>query len=815
MRKLIFAIFLFAVGYVFAGESENPGNANKRGDIVGTVIDSADGRPIEYATVALYKSNKELLTGGISDSEGFFRLKDNPVGDYYLTVTFLGYKTITIPDVKILNNTREVSLGDIRLEPNVKELEGVDVVADQASVSYKIDKKVVNVGQQLTAKSGTAVDILENIPSVKVDIEGNVSLRGSDSFTVLIDGRPTVLNPSDALSQIPAGAIDNIEIITNPSAKYEPDGAAGIINIITKKNKLNGMSGIVNVNAGMFENYGGDFTLDNRSDKVHLYLGGDYSHRKRPGTINYERDVFYDSGNHYHVRSNGDFFRGGESYGVKGGADFKLSDNDNIGIGLRTGYWGMSRGTEKEYTEYFQFDSMHNYYTTDDVTDRGGIYYESNLNYKHGFNKDKTHYIEALVNYSGRDMDEETRNLRNNLDGTIASAQNSTEVGPSEGVRLKLDYMQPFSNGNKLEAGWQSHFDNSMDDNKVYHYDTITEVYEFQDTLSKNTEYTRKTHAVYSTFGGEYGSFGYQVGLRMEYTYRYLELVGTNENYKIDRPDYFPTLHLSYQMPAEQQTMVSYTRRIKRPRGWYLEPFITYMDAYNVRKGNPDLQPEYINSFDLSYQKKFQKKNFVSLEGYYRITENNIERVMSKYEDNSKKFLHTYVNAGTAYALGVEGMLNYSPFKWYTMNLMADFYDYRLKGTLNDVEFDQHDFSWNTRFNNTIKLGPNTRFQFDVMYQSPTIRAQGTSEEFFTVSAALKQDMLKRKLSATLQVRDVLGTMDHTFVSQQEGAFYQYTHFDPNTPYVTLTLSYKLNNYKVKRERGNGEGGMDDGGDMM
>lgn len=812
MRKLLLVILVLVVGGVSAIGSEKSSNSNKRGDIIGTVVDNGDGRPVEYATVVLYKSNKELLTGGISDSEGFFRLKNNPAGDYYLTVTFLGYKTITIPNIKIKSDTREIDLGKINIEPNVKELEGVDVVADQASVSYKIDKKVVNVSQQLTAKSGTAVDILENIPSVKVDIEGNVSLRGSDSFTVLIDGRPTVLDPSDALSQIPAGAIENIEIITNPSAKYEPDGAAGIINIITKKNKLNGMSGIINANVGRFENYGGDFTIDNRSEKVHLYVGGDYNYRNRPGTMEYERDVFYTDANDYHVRSMGDFERSSTRYSLKAGADFELSDNDNFGVSLRGGDRSMEWMTEKDYTEY-EDGKLPDYYMTEDNHFRGGIFYETNLNYKHGFNKDKSHFIEAQINYDGRDMDEESLNQRNNTDGSLFSGQRSTEVGPSRGLRLKLDYAQPFNNGNKLEAGWQSHFDDSEDINKVYHYDSISNDYVFQPLYSNNTQYTRRTHAVYSTFGGEYGSFGYQAGLRMEYTYRFLELTNTGESYKIDRPDYFPTLHLSYQMPAEQQSMVSYTRRIKRPRGWYLEPFITYMDAYNVRQGNPDLQPEYINSFDLSYQKKFLKKNFFSVEGYYRITENNIERVMSKYADDSTMFLHSYVNAGTAYALGVEFMLNYSPAKWYTTNLMADFYDYRLEGSLGDVDFKQHDFSWNARFNNTIKAGPNTRFQIDFMYQSPTVRAQGTSEGFFSASAAIKQDLFKRKMSATLQVRDVFSTWSHTFISQGP-EFYQYTKFEPKTPIVMLTLSYKLNNYKVKRERGNGEG-MDEGGDMM
>jgi len=322
MKIFLIGVLIAQTIMGYAIEPDKTANSDKRGDIIGTIIDGNDNKPIEYATIAIFTQEDKLITGGISDNKGFFRLKNNPVGDYYLTVTFMGYKTSKISNIKILADTREIDLGNILLDPNVKELEGVNVVADQSAVQYKIDKKVVNVSQQLTAQSGTAVDVLENVPSVKVDIDGNVSLRGSSSFTVLIDGRPTVLDPSDALAQIPAGAIENIEIITNPSAKYEPNGAAGIINVVTKKNSIQGMSGVVNANVGRFNNYGGDFTLDTRKNKFHYYFGGDYNVRSRVGSIEYNRDVFYPDNNNYHVISNGDFDRSNERYSFKGGVDW-------------------------------------------------------------------------------------------------------------------------------------------------------------------------------------------------------------------------------------------------------------------------------------------------------------------------------------------------------------------------------------------------------------------------------------------------------------------------------------------------------------
>jgi outer membrane cobalamin receptor len=363
--------------------------------------------------------------------------------------------------------------------------------------------------------------------------------------------------------------------------------------------------------------------------------------------------------------------------------------------------------------------------------------------------------------------------------------------------------------GGKFESGLHTQIEKSEDNTKLYEFNTSNQTFEVQNLYTNKTSYTRNTYAAYGILGGEWGDFGYQGGLRMEYTHRLLELANTNETYKIDRPDFFPTLHFSYNLPAEQQTMISYTRRIVRPRGQYLEPFITYMDANNVRIGNPDLLPEYVNSMDLGYQKKF-KQNFISIEAYYRITQNKTERVTETFNDEGVR-LQTYKNIGTDYALGAEFMANYSPAKWFTTNIMLDLYDYRLEGDLNDTTpVNQHDFSWNARWNNTFKAGPNTRFQVDFNYRSRSVNAQGVSEGFYSISAAAKQDFFNRKLSATLQVRDILGTWQHENTTYGLN-YYDYSKFEPNTPIIMLSLSYKLNNYKIKRGE---RGGDNSGGDM-
>jgi outer membrane receptor protein involved in Fe transport len=293
-----------------------------------------------------------------------------------------------------------------------------------------------------------------------------------------------------------------------------------------------------------------------------------------------------------------------------------------------------------------------------------------------------------------------------------------------------------------------------------------------------------------------------------------MEMVKTTQTYHFEKPGLFPTIHFSYKLPADQQTMLSYTRRINRPNPWQLEPFKTWTDAYNTRIGNPNLVPEYINSIDFGYQKKIGA-NFIALDAYYRITENKIERVQSKdsiLNNSGFVILNSFENVGTDYSLGAELTFNYSPYKWYQVNLMGDLYKYREKGTLNGEDFSQHSFNWTIRMNNIFRIGSSTRFQFDMNYNSRTVTAQGTEEGFFTASVAAKQDFFKRKLTATLQLRDILGNVKRESTSQGID-FYNHNLFKPDSPQVMLTISYKINNYKVKREKQNGEGEDSEGGE--
>ncbi len=804
--KLFYILLLMSLSII--GLAENPTeNAAKRGSIKGHVIDALSNQPIEYATAALFSQpDNELIDGSITDVTGFFRIPKLEMGTYTLEVSFIGYRKTVMADLEINPANAALDLGNILLEMSAQGLSEVEIKGGTPAIEYQIDKKVIHVDKQLTAASGTAIDILESVPSVSVDIEGNVSLRGSSGFTVLIDGRPTILEPTDILNQIPASAIEDIEIITNPSAKYDPDGNAGIINIKMKKIRLEGFNGIFNANVGMYDRYGGDFLINYRMKKANVYLGADYNKRTRPGTSESERYTLSDDTLFYN-NSIGSRDRQRLSWGVRSGVEFNFSKKDFASIGFRYGHRAMSGFSLLDYDEWMVPGGIHKLYESDEQWERGGDFYAINFDYTHKFAK-KGQEIAFQVVYHNREMSESSTNMLRNPDGSIESGQMSTEDGPGSPLRIKIDYSMPLSEHSQLEAGYQSRFGTSGDDNKVYNYDTATNEYVFIPEYSHQTTYLRNIHSLYATYSGTYKKLGYKLGLRGEYTYRFMELVGESNDFTLNRFDYFPTIHLSYDLPLDNQIMASYGRRIDRPRGYYLEPFITVQDAYNVRQGNPELLPEYIDSYELGYQKRFGD-NFVSLEAYYRVTHNKIERVKSVYQDNI--MLNTLENVGTDYALGTELMLSLDIFKWWHADLMGNAFNYKVKGVLYEEPFERTSFNWGSRFNNTFLIGDHMRIQLNGNYVSQSVSAQGTRDGFWMANAAIKRDFLHKKITVVLQARDLFGTSKHE--SYSEGPdFYNYNLSRSKTPVVMLSVSFKLNNYRLKREK-NGNGGGDEFGE--
>jgi outer membrane receptor protein involved in Fe transport len=811
MKRFIRLVFpLICIVSVSAGLGQDRSAGGMQGaakiTMIGKVVDALKGTPLEYATVLVYSMRDgKQITGCVTAADGTFSLPDLFPGRFKMTFKFMGFKTQTIENVAPARGAASHDIGVIRLESTVLTGEGVDVQADRPEFEYKIDKRVINVGQQHTALSGTAVDVLENVPSVTVDIEGNVQLRGSGNFTVLIDNRPTPLESNEALQQTPASTIDQIEIITNPSAKYEPDGTAGIINIVMKKTKRIGVNGIANVNLGLDDlknRYGGDILMNFRTSKANFFLGGDYNRRSFPGSSRVEHREYMGDTTTYRY-SSGDSRRGGTGKGLRGGVDYSVTASDLFSAGFRTGGRSFGGDSRNAYDEWTAPGGIHAPYRSLDASDREENYYELNADYKHNFAK-AGHELLAQANVEGESgHDGETNELFDARD-SLTSGQRSTESGPSRDIRIKLDYTLPMRPNEKLQAGAQTRIGTGDERNELFDYEAATGGYVFLQPYSHSIDYTHTIHSVYGTYSNEFRKIGFQGGIRGEYTGRDIRLEDTGQKFAIDRWDFFPTVHLSYTFAQGRQTMASYTRRIQRPHEWELEPFLSWMDAYNVRQGNPDLKPEFIDSYEWAFQSSAGQSLF-SVETYYRTTHNKVERVQSLYAPQVT--LQSIENIGRDYSLGSELMINVNPVKPWNVNLMGNLYQYRVEGGLFGEAFSRNSFNWSVRFNNTIRFTPLTRLQINGMYNSASVSSQGRREGNFMVNFGLRQEFFNRVLSATLQVRDAFRS--GVFESTTEGrGFYNYSRMKRHAPVYNLTLTFNINNYKREQqgENGNGDG---------
>ncbi|MFZ0456671.1 MAG: outer membrane beta-barrel family protein [Ignavibacteriaceae bacterium] len=792
MKKIIYiiSVFLFYASLMFGQSS---------GKISGRVFDKDSKSPVEYANIIVFRSKDSVqVTGGVTSSDGNFSLTKIPVGEFYVDIQFIGYEKKRIKNVLISSAKRNVDLGNIFIKSSAVNLGNVVVQGERNPVSYQIDRRVIDVSKMPTSISGNAADVLENVPSVSVDIDGNVSLRGSSSFTVLIDGRPSVMDAQDALQQIPASSIESIEIITNPSAKYDPEGSAGIINIKLKKEKNLGLSGIANANAGANDKYGGDFLFEYKTPAYNYNFGVDYNRRFSPGT-GLDQKEFNVGNDISHLNSDGSRQWGRISFGLRGGIDFNLSDKDLLSLSGRFGTREHENNMASNYIQWSDLQPQKIYYINNNNSSRNGSFFAFNTDYTRKFN-DNGHQISGdfFVSHNNSDESSISSSVQRNVQ---TDGKKTTEAGPSTHFRGKIDYTLPLGENTKFEAGTQGESRLEDESNGLYNYNAVTDAYDFQPLYSHSNKYNRSNLAIYSIFSDQLDNLSYQAGVRTELTYRTIKLLDNNEEYSINRWDFFPSLHTSYNFGGGNQLMASYSRRINRPNGWNLEPFLSWWDPNNVRKGNPNLLPEFIDSYELGFQTLLGEIT-LNNDVYYRINHNRIDWVRSAYAENVT--LNTFANVGTDYSLGTEYMFTLNPLKLWNVNLMGNLYDYRIKGVINDVPYEKKSFNWNIRFNNGINIFKTTQLQLNIRYNSPSVSSQGRYEGFFRTDAAVKQDLFGKNISLTLQARDLFKTGKREFTSQ--GAdFYSYTYYTRESPMVILNVRFNFNNYKEKDSRNTNE----------
>lgn len=769
--------------------------------ISGTVQDQSSKTAMEYCTVSLYQSNdSSLVTGTITDQMGNFMLSDLKLGSYYLVISFIGFETKKVNDIILSKEQANKKIGIVYLGNDATDMQEFEVSAIKTTVRYELDKKVVDVDKNIAAANGTAVDVLATVPSIQTDIDGNISLRGSKGFLVLINGRPSVLDANEALQQIPASTIENIEIITNPSARYDAEGTAGIINIITKKSKRDGVSGLVNVRGGIYNTYGGDASLAMVKNKFTFSLSGNYNHRERPGNYQSElntnlRDTIVSTLN------DGTKNQKNTNYNAKAGIEFRPTEKQYISMNYNFGGFNMTFADKLDFSFINRTTLAEENFTNINESLRKGPFHEIDFNYGIEFkNKSK---LTAHASFNKRGFNEEVINNRFDGFNNIIFGTLSTETGPSQRFRMNLDYVLPIQDHSKFELGFMQQMNKSEDENIAYQKNALG-AYEEQSQFYSDVISKEQVRAFYGIFSSKWEKFSYQIGIRTENNLRNIGVNNTGASFILDRLDFFPSAHLSYNASDQHQFFISYSKRVDRPRGWFLEPNAIYTDANTLFRGNPSLLPEFIHAFETGWLFNFKKKGSWNNEVYFRNIQNVTQfvRIPLDFELTSQ----FPENIGRSNAIGWESSVSLLPLKWWNTDIMFNLFYFNLKGSYENENFDRSSFSSIIRWNNYFKIKKNTKIQFNASYASPLVNAQGKDSYTLRFDGGIKQDFFENKLSLGVQISDMFNTyINKSWLSGSN--FDSYKENNPRGPSLIFSASYKINNYKVKKS--NYEGGDD------
>ncbi len=802
--RITFFFFVAIFTGLSLGLMSQPGQGRGSGGrVTGKVVDQSTGEPMEFVNVVLYRSSDStMVTGDITSGDGIYTVAPVGPGDYYMVLNFIGFRRQVVSGVTISGEAPVYRADQVALSSDSRQLEGVEVRARDERIEYRIDRRVINVDQDLSSSGGTAVDALENTPSVEVDIEGNVSLRGSSNFTVLIDGKPTSLDGNDILRQLPASSIQQIEIITNPSVRYDPEGGSGIINVIMKKRQRTGFNGIVNGSLGNQGMYSGDFLLNYRSERANYYVGADASQRNHPMDARMERETYGDTT--IFVDSDRERVFKRQRLSARAGLDFYATDRQTISFSTRVGEYLFGHDVDSRTARYTKPQTQTIYSVDESVMERTGQYVEFTGNYDFQIDGNG-HKLEASGVYSYHDRASIDQQMTWVTDADFM-AENSAvnEVSTSEDqisnrIRLNVDYTRPMLGGS-FETGLQSRMRLEKIDYFLDVFDPTSNLVGMEQFADRKFDFNQNVHGAYMIFSRELGPVGMKAGLRGEYTDRQLINPDTAETFGIQRFDLFPSVHLSYAINKENRLMTSYSRRINRPRSWYLDPFISYRDQYTLRKGNPELEPEYTDSYEVTYL-RYLSFGFVSLETFFRQTNNRIERIAQLYDQDM--LVMGFHNVDRDRSLGSELMANMHLTQWLSINASGSLYQYWIFTEEKGEAVTREDLNWRVRGSANVELGETTRLQLTAFYNAPSITSTGTRGSYFMTSLALRQDFLNDQLNLVLRVRDVFMTRGRESTTIHPDYYVHMEHFS-NVPMISLGVTYRINNYDRRRDRRNG-----------
>lgn len=715
-------------------------------EITGNVIESKSKNPIEFATLVIKdsKTNKNL-EGTTTSEDGKFYLRTKEK-DFYIEISFIGFAPTQIKDYKIVDG--KVNLGTVNLSENSKDLEEVIIRADKSQTEFKLDKRVFNVGKDISSTGMSALEVLNNVPSVNVNIEGQISLRGASGVQILINGKPSVIasDESNALGTITADMIERVEVITNPSAKYDAEGTAGIINIVIKKEERNGLNGSISVNTGIPDNHSIGVSLSKRTEKFNLFSQFGVGYRELP---RYGKSINTNYNTDNTIISEGTEYRNETFYNIILGTDYHINKYNVLTL---TGNYTYEVEDQPSNTNYSLLvaDAENAYWSRNEVTEATNPKWRYELQYKKDFKDNKEHHLlfSALGNLFSKDQSSEFTNTIES--GTTDETDQLTRTNFKEvKYTFNLDYTKPFSEELTLEAGGQYVIQDVSNDYEVKNWETDAWV---QDTALTNIfEYDQKVLGTYGTFAYEGKKWGAKLGLRMENTELNTLLTNTNQDNHQNYTNFFPTLHSSLKVSKTFSLQAGYSRRIFRPRLWHLNPFFNIRNTYNIRAGNPNLKPEFTDSYELTgiY---ILGKTTLNAGVYYRYTTDAVERV-STYENNITTTMP--MNIGINHATGVEINGKYTPNNWLSITGDFNYSYYNRQGSFNNESFDFFADRWSGKLVTKLKLPAQFELEITGNYQSKQKTVQNVYSENLFASLGIRKKLMKGKTVLNLGVRDI------------------------------------------------------------
>ena len=815
-----FHIFFFA--FLLSSPLFNFGQPGNMPDInfqiTGIVVDSVSGKPVEYATIAIVSMrDSSIAGGGITDAAGRFNFTSKMPGRFMLRVNFMGYANKSIGPLQLKPGTGPLfDQGKILISPSSVALSGVEIVAEKPLIELSIDKKVVNVAQNLNTSGGTALDVLKEVPSVEVDQDGNVSLRGSENVTILIDGRPSTMTGADrraAMEQIPASSIESVELITNPSAKYSPEGMTGIINIILKKKKGTGLNTLLSLNAGTKNKYSGSFSLSYSTDKWTLFGNYNYQNRQRIGTGESKR-TSYNLIDSYFMHQDFDEIRGNESHNIKIGGEYYFSPKFIFSISASTFIFSnWEDGDVMNYTMNPDniYTLIYRNHTIEDASMRN---WDANMNLKKRFVKPK-HEITLDFSMSNGNRQDSSFNrityLKDDFE-TISSEipewSKTESPNLNEVKTLKIDYVYPFNDSTKLETGFDGSMRGIDADSRYYNYSFSNQDFIFNDTTSNHFLYNENIAALYANYSTKIKKWGLSLGSRIESASTNAREADSLNNKKTYY-SWFPTAALSYKLSKVQEIQLTYSRRINRPSFRDLNPYVDYSGYPNLRGGNPYLNPEYVNALELSYA-WYSKKGTIMPTFFYR----RINDVISRYRMNinDSVYMMTPRNYTSATSYGFEMIYTYKLLKWWTTTISGSWYRHTVDGSNVETSITAEGFGWQVRSSNLFRLPKSWEGSLSFFYNSPKSTGQGTRGAMIWSDCAIKKGFFKDKLAISLNIRDLLG-IGRFKMSFKEEDYEMVMNRRMEGRVFMLGVTWKMTgDYKSREKRGSGNG--NNGGDI-